>query len=200
MRVSGEQAKTCIEAAKKACNGVSVSLGRVCSLSLSLSLTLLGVVYVIFGVRLFAVYWIVLNGMKHRVDNVLMKQKCNAASYVCATFSFSTIICKCLNSLNVFVCVSVWVWSLCNTMSSTALLLAPCALLNTVCRTIEIEFSVGIVIVFMTIVFTWMPADFSITFAQNHCFGSHFFRKIFTDSPHFRHFVRMSVDCMINAA
>lgn len=133
--------------------------------------------------------------MKHRVDNVLMKQKCNAASYVCATFSFSTIICKCLNSLNVFVCVSVKPVQH-NEQHSTA----PCALLNTVCRTIEIEFSVGIVIVFMTIVFTWMPADFSITFAQNHCSGLHFFRKIFTDSPHFRHFVRMSVDCMINAA
>lgn len=136
----------------------------------------LGVVYVIFGVRLFAVYWIVLNGMKHRVDNVLMKQKCNAASYVCATFSFSTIICKCLNSLNVFVCVWVKpVWAQWEAQR--------CSLL-TVCRTIEIEFSVGIVIVFMTIVFTWMPADFSITFAQNHCFGSQLFLAEFLLTHH----------------
>lgn len=51
---------------------------------------------------------------------------------------------------------------------------------------IKIEFSVGIVIVFMTIVFTWMPADFSITFAQNHCFGVCVFLDFFfTDSTYF---------------
>lgn len=115
---------------------------------------------VIFSMRLFAVYWIVLNGMSLCVCVCVLivdenKNECNQFN-ACATFSFSAIICEMLNSFF----AEYWSDKLYSGVS--------CAQHN---NTRWNWIFVGIVIVFMTVVFTWCQQIFVCIVSAVQCFG-----------------------------